>query len=73
MRAWHESPTNAMALILAFYATMAAVMAVTIVLFGTTHFLGSRARWALMLVSAITLAILGIYQLISGSFGAGVV
>jgi len=72
LRAWSESPSNAVALILAFYATMAAVMALTIILFGTTSFLGPRARRSLILVSAITLAILGLYQLLSGILGAGV-
>ncbi len=72
LRAWNESPTNAAILIVSFYATMAAVMAVIIVLFGTTSFLGPRSRRALILVSAITLAILGIYQLVFGLVGAGV-
>lgn len=72
LRAWSESPSYAGALIIAFYATMAAVMALTIVLFGTTRFLGPRARRSLILVSAITLAILGVYQLLSGIIGTGV-
>jgi len=72
LRAWSESPTNAAILIVSFYATMAAVMAIIIVLFGTTRFLGPRARRALILVSAVTLAMLGIYQLVSGLVGAGV-
>lgn len=70
LRAWHESPINAVVLILAFYTTMVSVLAVTIVLLGTTRFLGPAGRRRLILVSAITLAILGIYQLVSGLIGA---
>jgi threonine/homoserine/homoserine lactone efflux protein len=42
-----------------------AVLAGTILLFGTTRFLGPRGRRALILVSAITLAALGVYQLVA--------
>jgi threonine/homoserine/homoserine lactone efflux protein len=65
LKAWHESPGNAVAFILAFYITMVTIMAGIIVLLGTTRFLGPRARRTLVLVSAIALAILGLYQLTS--------
>ena len=61
--AWHRSPMHAAALIIAFYATMVIALACTILLFGTTRFLGPRGRRALTLVSAIILAALGVYQL----------
>lgn len=72
LKAWRESPQNAIALILAFYATMVTVLAGTIVLLGTTRFLGPRGRRTMVLVSAITLAILGSYQLISSLLGTRV-
>jgi len=71
LRAGHESSVNAIVLVIAFYATMVTVLAGTIILFGTTSFLGQRGRRALILVSSITLAILGLYQLISSLLGAG--
>jgi len=69
LKAWHESPGNGVALVAAFYATMVLVNATLIVLLGTTRFLGPGARRALVLVSAIVLAALGAYQLVSGLQG----
>ena len=63
LAALHQDPANAAVLIVAFYATMVIMLAATILLFGTTSFLGPRGRHALILVSAITLAVLGIYRL----------
>lgn len=63
LKAWRENPMNSVALIITFYAIMIAVLAGTIILFGTTGFLGARGRRVLILVSAVTLALLGIYQL----------
>jgi len=62
--AWYQSPTNAVMLITAFYSTMVAVLAGTIFLFGATRFLGPGSRRALILVSAIILAMLGVFQLV---------
>jgi hypothetical protein len=45
---------------------MVIMLAATILLFGTTSFLGPRGRRALILVSAITLALLGLYRLVTG-------
>ena len=64
LNAWQTGPTNAVALIFAFYATMVTVLAGTIILFGTTDFLGPRSRRALILVSALTLAAIGMYQFV---------
>jgi threonine/homoserine/homoserine lactone efflux protein len=72
LEAWRTSPGSAVAFMLAFYATMVTVMAATIVLLGTTRFLGPRVNRTLVLVSAITMAILGLYQLISSLLGIGV-
>jgi threonine/homoserine/homoserine lactone efflux protein len=65
LAAWQSSPVNAVALMVAFYATMVTVLGCIILLFGTTHFLGPNNRRALILISAIVLAALGIYQLVS--------
>lgn len=71
LRAWEQGPAHAAALIVAFYATMVAALACTIVLLGTTRFLGPRGRRGLVLVSAVTLAGLGAYQLGAGLLGIG--
>ncbi len=63
LAAWRQSPADAAALVIAFYVTMVAVLVCTILVFGTTHFLGPRGRRALILLSAVTLAALGVYQL----------
>jgi threonine/homoserine/homoserine lactone efflux protein len=65
LAAWRQSAANAAALVVAFYATMVTVLAGTIFLFGTTRFLGPGGRRALILVSAVTLAALGVYQLVT--------
>ena len=73
--AWHESPGTGVAVVVAFYATMITMLAVLIFAFGSARFLGPRFQRNLMLLSALVLAGLGVYQLaISVSyFGAGVV
>jgi threonine/homoserine/homoserine lactone efflux protein len=63
MSALHQGVGNAATLLIAFYATMVCMLALTILLFGTTSFLSPRLRHTLILVSAITLALLGIYRL----------
>ena len=67
--AWREAPVNAVALIVAFYATIVVSLAALILLFGTTRFLGPRSRRALALASAVILALIGLYQLIIGLTG----
>ena len=71
LAAWHESSTSAVVLIIAFYTTMVIVLACTILLFGTTRFLGSSSRRALILISAVTLAVLGVYQLVASLLRGG--
>ena len=60
---------DAVAFVLAFYATMVSVLAGTIVLLGTTQFLGKRGKRGLIIVSAVMLAVLGLYQLVSSVIG----
>ena len=64
--AWHQGPANAIALIVAFYGTMTAMLALFIILAGTARFLGPRGQRALVAVSAFVLAALGTYLLITG-------
>lgn len=65
LSAWGLNPGYAAALIVAFYATMTATLALTIVFFGATRFLGHRGRRTLLFLSAVTLAALGLYQFLS--------
>jgi len=65
LSAWRQGPANAVGLLVAFYGTMVIVLALTILLFGTTRFLGPRGRRRLVLVSALALAALGVYQLVA--------
>lgn len=71
--AWHEYPANAAALIVSFYGTMVVMLAAFIVLIGTARFLGPHGRHGLLAVSALVLALLGAYLLITAlrHLGAG--
>lgn len=62
--AWQEAPSLGVAVIAAFYATMVTMLAVLIFVFGSTRFFGQRLQRALLLVSALVLASLSIYQLV---------
>jgi threonine/homoserine/homoserine lactone efflux protein len=66
VRAWHERPMDAVALVGAFYVVLVITLAVTIILFGTSRFLGARGRRALILASAVILACLGAYEVGAG-------
>ncbi len=63
MKAWGEAPALAVALVAAFYVTLVAGLALTIVLFGTTGFLRPSGRRNLVIASAVALAAIGVYQL----------
>jgi threonine/homoserine/homoserine lactone efflux protein len=65
LEAWGQSPSHAIFLVAAFYTVMVLTLALTILLLGTTSFLGPRGKRALMLVSSAALAGIGIYQLLS--------
>jgi threonine/homoserine/homoserine lactone efflux protein len=67
LSAWRDRPSAAVALLLAFYGTMVAMLAAQIVLVGTSRFLGPRAQKALVGISAFVLAGLGIFLLGSGT------
>lgn len=61
--AWHRDPASAVALVVAFYATIVATLAAFVVLFGTARYISAGARRGLIAVAAAALAVLGAYQL----------
>jgi threonine/homoserine/homoserine lactone efflux protein len=61
--AWRQSPVDAVALIVAFYAVLVAGLATFIVVTGSARFLNATAQRVLLLLSALALAALGVYQL----------
>jgi threonine/homoserine/homoserine lactone efflux protein len=66
LSAWRGSAGAAVLVVAAFYLTIVAVNALLIFTFGSTRFLGPRARLALLLVSVIILSGLAAYQLTLG-------
>jgi threonine/homoserine/homoserine lactone efflux protein len=64
--AWRQHPANAIGLIVAFYSTLVGMLALFIVLAGLARFLGPQGQRALLGISAILLALLGTYLLITG-------
>jgi threonine/homoserine/homoserine lactone efflux protein len=71
LNAWHKHPTNAIALLVSFYGTMVAMLALFIMLVGTIRFLGPRGQHALIALSAAILAFLGGCLLIAGLLNVG--
>jgi len=63
LRAWGEAPFYGAALIVSFYATMASVLALTIIFFGTTSYINEKNKLKLQIISYLVLVLLGIYQL----------
>jgi threonine/homoserine/homoserine lactone efflux protein len=72
LNAWHQHPVNAVALLVTFYGTMVVMLALFIVLVGTARFLGPKGQHALLALSAVVLALLGIYLLVTGLQSLGV-
>lgn len=66
LAAWREHPAHAVALVCAFYGTMVAMLALFILLVGTVRFLSPRAQRGLIAVSALALAGLGLFLLVTG-------
>lgn len=69
LAAWEQSITFVIALLAAFYGTLTLGNALVIVLLGTTRHLNPKARHNLILVSAVFLAGLGLFQLGQGIVG----
>jgi threonine/homoserine/homoserine lactone efflux protein len=65
LKGWHEAPANAIALLGGFYGVMVASMAVVVALAASARGLGPRANRAMLALSALALAGLGIWQLAS--------
>jgi threonine/homoserine/homoserine lactone efflux protein len=61
--AWQHSAAGAALVVAAFYLTIVAMLVLTILAFGLLRSFGERLTRALLLASAITLALLGVYQL----------
>ncbi len=64
--AWHVRPANAIALLVAFYVTLIVTTAAMVVVVGTARFLNARVQRALIGVSAVVLAALGVYLFVAG-------
>jgi threonine/homoserine/homoserine lactone efflux protein len=65
---WRESPMKGLGFLLSFYVTIVFSLAGIIMVFGTTRLLGPKVNRMLVLISAIILACLGLYQLWLGLF-----
>lgn len=63
LAAFDESILSAAALLVSFYGVMVSMTALIILLFGTTSLLSPRLRHTLILISAILLAVLGVFRL----------
>ncbi len=66
MKGWSESPVNGIVLLVAFYGSMVIYSFGMVVLFATARSFGPRVTRISVLISAITLAAFGVYQLLSG-------
>lgn len=67
LKAWSQSPSNAVALVVSFYAAIVVLQGALVILFGTASFLTPKMQRRLVLVSALLLAALGVYQLVSAA------
>lgn len=69
VQGWQQGPGYAAAFLIGFYATMLAVSAVLVGVFGMARRLGPRLNHILIGVSALALFGFGIYQLVTGLAG----
>jgi threonine/homoserine/homoserine lactone efflux protein len=67
---WRESPVKGLGFLFSFYATLILSLSGIIVVFGTARLLGPKVNRILLLISAITLVCLGLYQLWLGLYPA---
>lgn len=67
--AWLRHPLEGIIFLLAFYIPLVGGMALTILFFGTTRWLGDSGRRKLTLVSSVLLALLGVYLVFIGVTG----
>ncbi len=66
IKAWHTAPFYSFILIGAFYITMTAALAGTIIVFGVTEFMNSKGQKRLIMLSGFVLALIGIFQIVTG-------
>ena len=69
LKGWREAPANGIALLAGFYGVMVLSMAGIILLAGAARGLGPRANRAMIGLSALALAGLGVWQLWSAAAG----
>jgi threonine/homoserine/homoserine lactone efflux protein len=67
VQAWSQSATSGLAFLAGFYCAMVATLAGIILLFGTARQLGPSVNRTLLIVSAIIMAGVGVYQLWLGA------
>ncbi|HKJ91655.1 MAG TPA: LysE family transporter [Longimicrobiales bacterium] len=65
LTAWHRQPAQGIALLVTFYGVLVTTTAAFVVLAGTARFLSEQAQRALLGVSALVLAGLGVYLLVT--------
>lgn len=65
--AWHHSPLSSLAVVGAFYATMILTTIVILALFARVRAVGPRVARILIGISAVALALFGLYQVWSGA------
>ncbi|NTW57054.1 MAG: LysE family transporter [Chlorobiaceae bacterium] len=73
LKAWHEDPLNGIALLAGFYLTMTASLCGFILLLSFAGKLGSNVNRALLGLSGVVLAVLGVYQILKGLTGLSAV
>jgi threonine/homoserine/homoserine lactone efflux protein len=67
LEAWHRAPSNAVALVAAFYGLMVVVSATIVLMFAMARSLGARLSRVCVAISAVALACFGLYQLWAGA------
>lgn len=66
IRGWNEAPIRGTAFVGGFYLAMLSGLVTLVILFGSARRLGPRVNRALLGLSALALAVFGVYQLVSG-------
>ena len=69
IKGWSESPVNGILLLVGFYGSMVIYSFGMVILFALARNFGPRVTRVSILISAITLAVFGVYQLFSGLGG----
>jgi small neutral amino acid transporter SnatA (MarC family) len=64
---WHKAPSGGIAVLAGFYTTIVATMIAMVFAFSTAKALSPKAQKALIGLSALLLAALGIYQFYQGA------